>query len=205
MKKSLFFTCLAISLALLSSCMTVPVAVTSGEIGPLKGESSSVKLFEIIPISGENTIARAAEEGGITNITTVEYQQRHLGIFGVYTTIVTGTGPSPSTTEPTSLPQEAQNAFLINISDYPYEDNLKFSSKIEGLKNIDIDIWAYSTAGWVLAAKTKNAKVGEQDIIEKIKNFKQYKYLAFAANDGTDYNWEPVVHHDDLFVYVSSK
>lgn len=94
MKKFVLLFALLGSLFLGISCSTTgPVAATSNELGAKVGTSTAGKLFGLIPIpfDGDYSIAKAARNGGITKISTVDLKEfSYLGVWSGKTTIVTG-------------------------------------------------------------------------------------------------------------------
>jgi len=80
---------------LLAGCTTVaPLAATSNPLGNKVGQASVFYLFSVLPLplSGDRGIAKAARNGGITHISTVDTKTVvwPFGIGTVQTTIVTG-------------------------------------------------------------------------------------------------------------------
>lgn len=93
MKKVLYLvSVLIIAGMLLSACsMTIPVASTGKPIGPKVGEVSGNGYFYMLRFGVDTSIRAAAMNGGITEISTVDYQMKDiLGIVQTYTCIVTG-------------------------------------------------------------------------------------------------------------------
>jgi hypothetical protein len=76
----------------LTSCSTVgPITATSNPVGSQKGESCRANILGIIPISGTDTsIYKAAREGGVKKIATVDYEGFFAGIYNSYCTVVHG-------------------------------------------------------------------------------------------------------------------
>lgn len=91
MKKLFGISAIALSL-MLSACTTfVPLSAGSGTVGAKRGESVARTLFGFIPLSSDNTMLKAAQDGGIEHIATVDL--KYFTFFGLYsskTTIVTG-------------------------------------------------------------------------------------------------------------------
>lgn len=78
--------------ALFVSCTTVaPFDATSNPVGQKVGEASASYLFGIIPLGSSDTgIQKAAKNGGISEISTVDVKTME-GIFvRKVTTVVTG-------------------------------------------------------------------------------------------------------------------
>lgn len=94
MKKITKVLPLIASLILFASCQSIaPVCATSNEIGSKVGTAQVGYILGIIPIpfDGDYSIQRAAQESGITKISTVD--MKSFNYFGVWTghqTIVTG-------------------------------------------------------------------------------------------------------------------
>lgn len=90
MKKVLTILFLAISIF---SCASLnrPVAATSNAVGELVGQSSGTVWFGIIG-NVDAGIKEAAENGGITEISTVDFEYRMVALgFGLqFTCTVTG-------------------------------------------------------------------------------------------------------------------
>ena len=92
MKKIKNFLLFAMSVVAISSCtITTPVLVTDNVVGEKTGEASvSVLLGFIGPMDRDISIKKAAENGGITEVGSVDYSVR-IGLFtSKYKTIVTG-------------------------------------------------------------------------------------------------------------------
>jgi hypothetical protein len=95
MKKIILLMFLGIMLMALAGCTTVtPLAATSNPLGAKVGQASIFYLggWLPLPFSGDRGIAKAARNGGITLISTVDTKTVIWPFgFGVtYTTIVTG-------------------------------------------------------------------------------------------------------------------
>lgn len=78
--------------AILSSCsITMPIAASSNPVGTKKGESSGTCYLGAICIDADASITKAAKNGGITKISTVDLKTNNiLGLVITYTCIVTG-------------------------------------------------------------------------------------------------------------------
>jgi starvation-inducible outer membrane lipoprotein len=89
MKKSFLIVSVAL---LLSSCaITLPVNATSNEVGSKVGMSKATGYLNVIWIDQDASIQKAAKQGGITKISTVDLKQTNmLGIIQTYECIVTG-------------------------------------------------------------------------------------------------------------------
>ena len=79
-------------LVIISSCtMNKPICATSNPLGENQGVYPQISILAIPPIANKNAaIAKAAENGGITNISTVDYNTTFLFFLIKYETIVTG-------------------------------------------------------------------------------------------------------------------
>ena len=79
-------------LAIISSCtMNLPICATSNPTGEKQGVYTQVSILGFFPVANKNgAIAKAAENGGITNISTVDYNATWLLFLTKYDTIVTG-------------------------------------------------------------------------------------------------------------------
>lgn len=88
--KKVFFGFIAV--AMMSSCsLTTPVAATSNPMGYKIGESGGTCYFYSLCFGVDAGIATAARAGGITKISTVDYQVTNtLGIIVNHKCIVTG-------------------------------------------------------------------------------------------------------------------
>lgn len=70
--------------------LNMPVGATSNPVGTLVGQSGGTIWFYSFGWVDAG-IKKAAENGGITEISTVDFKQHPIGIFGVtYTCTVTG-------------------------------------------------------------------------------------------------------------------
>jgi len=79
-------------LVIISSCtVNKPICATSNPLGEKQGVYSQISILGIPPVANQNAaIAKAAENGGITNISTVDYNTTFLFFLIKYETIVTG-------------------------------------------------------------------------------------------------------------------
>jgi len=77
---------------LLSSCsIVVPVAATSNPVGNKVGTAKATVYLGFLALDQDASIKTAAQNGGITKISTVDMKQGNvLGIIWTYETIVTG-------------------------------------------------------------------------------------------------------------------
>ncbi|MFO8002104.1 MAG: TRL-like family protein [Marinilabilia sp.] len=91
-KKLTKFFAVIFMAALLSSCtLTLPVTATSNPVGEKVGTAKATGFFGILFFDADASIQKAAENGGITKISTVDIKHTNvLGIVWGYQTIVTG-------------------------------------------------------------------------------------------------------------------
>mgnify|MGYP006384233243 FL=1 len=93
MKKALVVLALVFAFVLVG-CMTVvePFAVTSNELGSKVGEASAKFLFGYLPLSFNMDlgIQKAAQNGGITKISTVDTKAKQGFLVTTISTVVTG-------------------------------------------------------------------------------------------------------------------
>ena len=77
---------------LLSSCaITLPVNATSNEVGSKVGMSKATGYLNVLWFDQDASIQKAAKQGGITKISTVDLKQTNmLGVIQTYECIVTG-------------------------------------------------------------------------------------------------------------------
>jgi starvation-inducible outer membrane lipoprotein len=89
MKKAFLIVSVAL---LLSSCaITLPVNATSNEVGSKVGMSKATGYLNVLWFDQDASIQKAAKQGGITKISTVDLKQTNmLGIIQTYECIVTG-------------------------------------------------------------------------------------------------------------------
>lgn len=91
MKKVLFGSLIALSLALASCATTMPLTATSNPVGSKMGQASATYLFGYIPMGASDMgIYTAAKNGGITKISTVDQKVTPMFIFTTYATVVSG-------------------------------------------------------------------------------------------------------------------
>ena len=77
--------------AFLAGCFTTPVAVTTNPLGAKTGSASCLYVLSVLPLGDWDTsIYKAAKNGGITKISTVDSQLQFYYLWSVRTTIVTG-------------------------------------------------------------------------------------------------------------------
>jgi hypothetical protein len=78
-------------LLLLSSCFTTPVAATSNPVGKKIGSASCLYLLNFLPLGDWDTgVYKAAKNGGISKISTVDRQFKFFYFVSIYTTVVSG-------------------------------------------------------------------------------------------------------------------
>jgi hypothetical protein len=89
MKKALFISLLALFLT--SCAVTLPVNATSNKVGNKVGMSKATGYLNVLWFDADASIQKAAKQGGITEISTVDLKQTNmLGIIQTYECIVTG-------------------------------------------------------------------------------------------------------------------
>ena len=89
MKK--LFLIFAAALLLTSCAITLPVNATSNEVGSKVGMSTATGYLNVLWFDQDASIQKAAKQGGITKISTVDLKQTNmLGIIQTYECIVTG-------------------------------------------------------------------------------------------------------------------
>ena len=64
--------------------------MAKGKLGPKEGKSCA-KSYLALFATGDASIEAAAEDGGITNVMSIERESRWIILFGEYCTIVRGT------------------------------------------------------------------------------------------------------------------
>ncbi len=72
--------------------LTTPVNATGNAVGSKVGESSTKQIIGFFFDGGDRSIKTAANNGGISKVSTVDYNRKTIfpGIAYKYTTIVTG-------------------------------------------------------------------------------------------------------------------
>ncbi len=83
----------SLTLALTSCTTIIPLTAGSGNVGEKRGEATVAYLFGFIPLqfSDDSGILKAAKDGDITHVATVDVKKFSvLGIYTSKTTIVTG-------------------------------------------------------------------------------------------------------------------
>jgi hypothetical protein len=92
MKKLRNITAIAAAALLLSSCsLTMPVNATSNPVGGKVGTATATGYLGILFFSQDASIQKAAKNGGITKISTVDIKSTNiLNLIVTYETIVTG-------------------------------------------------------------------------------------------------------------------
>ena len=92
-KKLLIAGVLLTSSFLFSSCeITRPIAATSNPVGTKKGTSSTIGILMFPPFvgTGDTGVEKAAKNGNITKISTVDYTEQWFIIFRRWYCTVTG-------------------------------------------------------------------------------------------------------------------
>lgn len=77
-------------LTMIACTSITPICAGSGNVGERRGEATTVVLFGFLPLGGDNSILKAAKDGGITHIATVDKKVFSLGFYTSVTTVVTG-------------------------------------------------------------------------------------------------------------------
>ncbi len=93
MKKNLalFASALFIALTLSACSITMPVDATSNPVGSKVGKATGNTFLGVLAFGVDVSIQKAAKNGGITKISTVDIQRDDiLGLYQTYTVIVTG-------------------------------------------------------------------------------------------------------------------
>ena len=91
MKKVKFYICVIGCLALFASCtVMLPVAATSNPIGSKNGESTAIGIGPTIWIKGNASIQKAAKNGNITKVSTVDVQRTYILFIEIIKTKITG-------------------------------------------------------------------------------------------------------------------
>lgn len=83
----------SLTLALTSCTTIIPLTAGSGKVGEKKGEAKTAYVLGFIPLQTEddNSILKAAKDGDITHVATVDLKIfTVLGFYTTKTTIVTG-------------------------------------------------------------------------------------------------------------------
>ena len=77
---------------MMSSCsLTLPVSATSNPVGTKVGTAKATGYLGVLFFNADASIQRAAKNGGITRISTVDIKSGTiLGLIVTYETIVTG-------------------------------------------------------------------------------------------------------------------
>ena len=92
MKKVKSIFALLALVAMMSSCsLTLPVSATSNPVGTKVGTAKATGYLGVLFFNADASIQRAAKNGGITRISTVDIKSGTiLGLIVTYETIVTG-------------------------------------------------------------------------------------------------------------------
>ena len=92
MKKTLVVLALVFAFVLVGCTTVNPFAVTSNELGSKVGEASVKFLFGYLPLSFNMDlgIQKAAQNGGITKISTVDVKTKQGFLVTTVSTVVTG-------------------------------------------------------------------------------------------------------------------
>ncbi|TAF67539.1 MAG: hypothetical protein EAZ55_04290 [Cytophagales bacterium] len=92
LKSIKFFTVTIALISLLSSCsLTLPINATSNPVGSKVGRATAQGYFTVLFFNQDASIQKAAKNGGITTISTVDLKRTSImGLYVTYETIVTG-------------------------------------------------------------------------------------------------------------------
>jgi hypothetical protein len=94
MKKELSFAAFIIAATIiLSSCeITRPISATSNPIGSKKGTSSTIGILIFPPMvgTGDAGVEKAAKNGNITKVSTVDWTEQWFLVFRRWSCTVTG-------------------------------------------------------------------------------------------------------------------
>ena len=93
MKKIISILVALVVLMSLMSCTTVsPLAATSNPVGEKVGHASATYLFGFIPLTfnADHGIQKAAKDGNITEISTVDVKVTDYILWSDVSTVVTG-------------------------------------------------------------------------------------------------------------------
>lgn len=90
-KKTVLGIAATLALAFSSCTSYTPIAAGAGTVGEKRGEATAVTILGFIPIMSNDSMLKAAQNGGIKHIATVDRKDfKFLGLFHSVTTIVTG-------------------------------------------------------------------------------------------------------------------
>jgi NADH:ubiquinone oxidoreductase subunit 2 (subunit N) len=91
MKKLLFVIALVLLASVFVGCFTTPIAATSNPVGSKTGSASCMYVLSIFPLGDWDTgVYKAAKNGGISRISTVDSKMQFFYIVSIVTTVVTG-------------------------------------------------------------------------------------------------------------------
>jgi hypothetical protein len=92
LKKIKLISAMVAVVAMMASCaITLPVNATSNTVGSKVGTAKATVYFRVLSFGQDASIKKAAKDGGITKISTVDIKMTDLlGLMQTYTTIVTG-------------------------------------------------------------------------------------------------------------------
>ena len=91
MKKTLVVLALVFAFVLVGCTTVSPLAATSNNLGSKVGEAEGTYLFGTLPLGNlDMGIQKAAQNGGITKISTVDVKVKNLVVLTKITTVVTG-------------------------------------------------------------------------------------------------------------------
>jgi len=91
MKKFFILVGLVLLASVMVGCFTTPIAATSNPVGSKTGSASCMYLLSIFPLGDWDTgVYKAAKNGGISRISTVDSKMQFFYIVSIVTTVVTG-------------------------------------------------------------------------------------------------------------------
>lgn len=92
MKKVVLILAVVAMIMMVGCAAVTPLAATSNPVGTKVGESSASYLLGFFPMSSTSDagIQKAAQNGGITRISTVDVKEKNMFFLRTVTTIVTG-------------------------------------------------------------------------------------------------------------------
>ena len=91
MKKKECLLSVFMGLILLVSCTVVtPVTATSNPVGAKKGQSTAIGIGPLLWIKGNASIEKAAQNGNISKISTVDMQRTTILFVYILKTKITG-------------------------------------------------------------------------------------------------------------------
>jgi hypothetical protein len=90
-KKVLVLVSVVLLSLLLASCYTMPIGATGNPVGSKTGSASCTYILGFLPLSDWDTgVYKAAKNGGISRVSTVDYKFQYFYVVAIVTTVVTG-------------------------------------------------------------------------------------------------------------------